>query len=120
MLLRRTVIAASLVTCVAGAHAAAMVGQPAPDFSLKDTEGKSVRLSNYRGHHVVLEWTNPHCPFVKKHYDGSNMQAAQREAVARGVVWLSVHSTARDHAEYLAPLRCRPGAASARHGPRRC
>ena len=60
-LLRRTLIATAALVAL-GAQAAATVGQPAPDFALKDTNGKTVRLSDFKGKHVVLEWTNPGCP----------------------------------------------------------
>ena len=60
-LLRRTLIATAALVAL-GAQAAATVGQPAPDFMLKDTNGKTVRLSDFKGKHVVLEWTNPGCP----------------------------------------------------------
>ena len=59
-LLRRTLIATAALVAL-GAQAAT-VGQPAPDFALKDTNGKTVRLSDFKGKHVVLEWTNPGCP----------------------------------------------------------
>ena len=72
------------------AHASVSVGQPAPDFHVKDTSGKEQSLSAYKGKFVVLEWVNPECPFVKKHYDSSNMQATQKAAESKGVVWLSV------------------------------
>jgi hypothetical protein len=52
---------------------------------------------------VVLEWTNPSCPFVKKHYDGGNMPATQKAAVAQGVVWLQVVSTAKSHQDHAKP-----------------
>jgi peroxiredoxin len=68
-----------------------------------DTQGKPVKLSDFKGRHVVLEWTNPGCPFVVKHYGSQNMQALQKEAAAKGVVWLSISSTAPVHADYLAP-----------------
>ncbi|RZA12429.1 MAG: redoxin domain-containing protein, partial [Lysobacteraceae bacterium] len=71
------------------AHAAATVGQAAPEFSLKDASGKSVKLSDFRGKHVVLEWTNPGCPFVQKHYNSGNLPATQKDATAKGVVWLA-------------------------------
>lgn len=72
----------------------AKIGASAPDFTLTDAEGNSVSLSDYRGQHVVLEWTNHLCPFVQKHYDSGNMQAHQREAAERDVVWLSIISSA--------------------------
>lgn len=75
-------------------------GQPAPDFALNDATGKPVKLADQRGKYVVLEWTNPECPFVQKHYTSRNMQALQKEFVGKEVVWLSVNSTNRSHAEY--------------------
>jgi hypothetical protein len=82
---------------------AASVGQPAPAFELKDTQGRTVRLADFKGRHVVLEWTNPGCPFVVKHYGAKNMQALQKDFGTRNVVWLSINSTARGHGDYLAP-----------------
>jgi len=76
------------------AQAAAIVGQPAPDFTLTDASGKSHALSAYKGKWVVLEWVNFECPFVKKHYGTGNMQKLQGAAIARGAVWLSVNSSA--------------------------
>jgi peroxiredoxin len=79
---------------VTAAHAAAVVGQPAPAFSVKDSRGKTHTLAQYQGKTVVLEWTNDQCPFVKKHYESGNMQALQKDATKSGVVWLSVISSA--------------------------
>lgn len=70
------------------------VGQNAPDFSLKDTNGNTQKLSSYRGKYVVLEWYQPDCPFVRKHYGSGNMQKLQKEYTAKGVVWLSIDSSA--------------------------
>ncbi|MFZ4773990.1 MAG: thioredoxin family protein [Terrimicrobiaceae bacterium] len=70
------------------------VGEPAPDFTLKNCAGKDVSLSDFKGKTVVLEWTNPGCPFVVKHYGSGNMQKLQKEATAKGVVWLSICSSA--------------------------
>ena len=69
-------------------------GEPAPDFSLKDSKDNSQKLSAYLGKFVVLEWLNPECPVVKKHYSGGNMQKLQKEYTAKGVVWLSIISSA--------------------------
>lgn len=91
-LLRRTLIAAAALVAL-GAQASATVGQPAPDFTLKDVTGKTVHLSDFKGKHAVLEWTNPGCPFVRKHYDSGNMPATQKDATGKGVVWLAVNST---------------------------
>jgi peroxiredoxin len=70
------------------------VGQQAPDFNLPDTNGKTHQLSEYKGKYVVLEWYNPDCPFVRKHYGSGNMQSLQKEFAAKGVVWLSIDSSA--------------------------
>lgn len=82
--------------------ATATVGHAAPDFSARDTSGKAHKLSDFKGKLVVLEWTNPGCPFVVKHYSG-NMQALQKEFTAKGVVWLAVNSTSPDAADYQPP-----------------
>jgi len=82
---------------------AVSVGDTAPAFELKDTQGKAVKLADFKGRTVVLEWTNPGCPFVVKHYGAQNMQALQKEARAKNVVWLSISSTARSHQDHLAP-----------------
>jgi len=87
------------------ARAAPSVGQPAPDFTLQDASGKPVRLSDFRGKHVVLEWTNPGCPYVRKHYDSGNMAATQREATGKGVVWLSINSTEKSASDYMEPAK---------------
>lgn len=83
---------------------AASVGQAAPDFTLMDTAGKPVKLSQFKGKPVVLEWNNPGCPFVKKHYQG-NMQTLQKEVVAQGGVWLAINSTRDDSGDYMSPAQ---------------
>jgi hypothetical protein len=83
------------------ARASAEVGQPAPDFTLTDIDGRSHRLSDFRGKTVVLEWTNPTCPIVGKHYRSGNMPALQHSAAAEGVVWLSINSGHRGSAGAL-------------------
>jgi AhpC/TSA family len=80
-------------------------GQGAPDFTLADTSGKTVRLADFRGKYVVLEWTNPECPFVRKHYGSGNMQALQKEWGAREVVWLAINSTNANHPEFKSPAQ---------------
>ena len=62
---------------------AAKVGQPAPDFTVADVQGKPVKLSEQRGKFVVLEWTNPECPYVRRHYNSGNMQSLQKELGGR-------------------------------------
>ena len=78
-------------------------GQPAPDFTLTSIDGKPVKLADFRGRYVVLEWTNPHCPFVVKHYGSGNMQALQKRFGAENVAWLTINSTNKSHSEYMAP-----------------
>jgi peroxiredoxin len=69
-------------------------GSAAPDFSLADAKGETHSLSQYKGKYVVLEWFNPQCPFVKKHYGSGNMQKLQQEYTSKGVVWLTINSSA--------------------------
>src|SRR5438045_9509504 len=68
------------------------VGTNAPDFSLTDSKGKAQSVSQYKGKYVVLEWFNPECPLVKKHYGSDNMQQLQKEYTDKGVVWLTIDS----------------------------
>ena len=77
----------------ASPQATAQVGQPAPAFSVKDESGKVRQLSDYKGKVVVLEWTNPDCPFVKRHYQAKTMSKTQAGLDAGKVVWLAVDST---------------------------
>lgn len=105
---RRAVMAAAVAlgaTFLMGTNALAApaVGQQAPDFVAVDTSGTQHRLSDFAGKFVVLEWTNPGCPFVRKHYGSGNMPATQKAATAKGVVWLAVNSTERAASEYMKP-----------------
>ena len=84
------------------AHAAT-VGAPAPDFTLQSVSAATVKLAQYRGKYVVLEWVNPECPYVRKHYGSANMQRLQKDYTARDVVWLTINSTRAGHAEYKQP-----------------
>lgn len=79
------------------------IGQVAPAFTLKSTEGKSVNLADFKGKVVVLEWVNPGCPYVRKHYDSQNMQKTQKSAKEKGVVWLAINSTEVQHQDFLKP-----------------
>jgi peroxiredoxin len=103
--------AAALIT--AGAATAQTVGQPAPAFSATDASGKPVSLADYKGKYVVLEWTNPDCPFVQKHYDSGNMPATQKQATAKGVAWLSIQTGAAQGAELQAWQKAKTAAPSA-------
>ena len=75
--------------------AAQKTGALAQDFKLTDVNGKTVQLSQFRGKTVVLEWHNPGCPFVSKHYSSGNMQATQKAARQQGAVWLTINSGAK-------------------------
>jgi peroxiredoxin len=87
------------------------VGQKAPDFSLTDINGKTVKLSDFQHKFVVLEWFNDGCPFVKKHYESGNMQGVQKEFTKKGVIWLSICSSgpgqqgSHDQAEFKKILK---------------
>lgn len=70
------------------------VDEAAPNFKLKDISGKEVSLSDFKGKTVVLEWINFDCPFVRKHYNSGNMQSIQKEYTEKGIVWLSICSSA--------------------------
>jgi len=72
----------------------AVVGQTAPNFTLQGGDGKEHSLDQYKGKYIVLEWTNPGCPFVHKFYDSGAMQNLQKEETAKGVVWLRINSGA--------------------------
>ena len=72
----------------------ASVGKPAPDFSLTGGDGKTHSLSEYKGKIVVLEWTNPGCPFVQRWYNTGSMLKLQKRAIDEGVVWLRINSGA--------------------------
>jgi hypothetical protein len=80
---------------------AARVGDRAPDFTATDTNGKAHKLSDYAGKFVVLEWHNRGCPYTAKHYDSGNMQRLQHEWTGRGVIWLTVISSAPGRQGYI-------------------
>ena len=94
----KTKLLTGLLTCLVSTALFAIdsppVGSAAPDFSVSDSKGKTHALSQYKGKHVVLEWFNPECPFVKKHYGSGNMQKLQEEFTGKGVVWLAIDSAA--------------------------
>jgi peroxiredoxin len=88
---------------ISAAFAQAMPGHTAPAFTLTDLDSRRVALADLRGRYVVLEWTNPSCPFVQKHYGSGNMQSLQKRFTDDGVAWLTINSTAASHPEYLKP-----------------
>ncbi len=96
-------VAMSLLFAAGAAAAVVVAGAAAPGFTITDTAGKAVRLADYKGKYVVLEWTNPECPFVRKHYSSGNMQSLQKEWGGRDVVWLAINSTNAGHSEFKTP-----------------
>lgn len=82
-----------LSTAASSVQAAAEIGKPAPEFSLVDQNGKTVKLSDYSGKIVVLEWFNEGCPYVQKQYKTGAMNATAAKYAEKGVVWLAVNST---------------------------
>jgi alkyl hydroperoxide reductase subunit AhpC len=96
-----TAAAAFAVALALSTAWAARVGDRAPDFTATDSNGKVHKLSEYSGKYVVLEWHNRGCPYTAKHYDSSNMQRLQHEWTARGVIWLTVISSAPGKQGYV-------------------
>ena len=92
-----------LVTSLAASFAAyaVRVGDAAPDFTGTDSNGKTHKLSEYRGKYIVLEWTNNVCPYTQKHYESGNMQSLQKDWTVKGVVWLTVLSSAPGEQGYM-------------------
>jgi peroxiredoxin len=91
----KLLLACGLLVAVTGLGLAETeIGKPAPNFTLPDTNGKKVSLADFKGKYVVLEWYNPDCPFVGKHYRSGNMQELQKEFTSKGVVWISIDSSA--------------------------
>ncbi|KAF1047539.1 redoxin domain-containing protein [Xylophilus sp.] len=100
---RKAAPAAAAASAAVSSAPSAPVGQPAPDFATPDLDGNLHTLAGYRGRVLVLEWFNPSCAFVRKHYASGSIPSLQQECAARGVAWLSVDSTAENHAEHLLP-----------------
>jgi len=103
-MLRRALLATALLAAAPlAALAQPLPGHPAPSFTLTDLDGRKVSLADLKGRYVVLEWTNPGCPFVQKHYNSGNMQALQKRFTGEGVQWLVINSTSPSHSDYLKP-----------------
>jgi len=111
----------ALLLCIAlPVISAGKTGDTAPEFTATASNGKTVRLSDYRGKYVVLEWHNNGCPYVGKHYNSGNMQRLQKQWIGRGVVWFTILSsapgkqgyvTATQENDYLAKMQAAPTAA---------
>lgn len=93
-------VAVTMLAVTLAAYAV-RVGDTAPDFTGTDSNGKIHKLSEYRGKYVVLEWTNKDCPYTRKHYESGNMQSLQKEWTAKGVVWLTILSSAPGEQGYM-------------------
>ena len=107
----------ALAVIAAPAAGAAVVGKPAPLFKAADVNGKAVSLSSFRGKTVVIEWNNPDCPFVKKHYGSGNMQKTQAAAMKDGVVWLTINSGAPGKQGHLSGAQAKTHLAKAATRP---
>jgi hypothetical protein len=92
-----------ILSAVQPAAAQALIGAPAPAFTLTDSNGRTLSLADFKGKAVVLEWTSHECPYVGKHYRGNNMQTLQKKWTGQGVVWLSVISSAPGQPGYISP-----------------
>ena len=113
----RTPLLLAAAALIAGpAVAQQATNAPAGNFRLMDATGKAVQLADYRGKTVVLEWNNPGCPYVKKHYAG-NMQKTQAAARKGGAVWLSINSGAPGKQGHMSPSEARAFVASAKAQP---
>ncbi len=108
---------AALATISVSASAAPVVGQAAPNFVLADSNGRVVRLSDFRGRTVVLEWNNPECPFVRKHYGSGNMQRTQAAAARDNVVWLTINSGAQGQQGHMSGAQANEFVASSSARP---
>ena len=105
LMIKKTILISLSSIVAAGVFAAdsPAVGAKAPEFSLPDAKGKTHQLADFKGKYVVLEWFNPECPFVKKHYGSDNMQKLQQEFTGKGVVWLTIDSNAPGTEGNLSP-----------------
>ena len=101
MIVRAFAIGIAVFLSMAAAWAVPVIGELAPGFTLVDSYGETHVLSNYRGSHVILEWTNHECPYVRKHYGTGNMQRLQQDATEDGVIWLTIISSAPGRQGYI-------------------
>jgi peroxiredoxin len=99
----RLAVVAMGTVLVCGAALALRPGEMAPEFKGTDSNGKTETLAQYRGKFVVLEWANQGCPYERKHYESGNMGRLQKQWTAKGVVWLSVISSAPGQQGYVSP-----------------
>jgi peroxiredoxin len=115
--MKKFLLSASLLFASATSWAAPQLQKPAPDFSVQGMDGKTHKLSDFKGQFVVLEWWNKDCPYVKKHYESGNMQALQKEYTDKKVVWLSVLSSAPKKQGHLTADEAKKVMADAKASP---
>jgi hypothetical protein len=101
--LRNSGLAACAVIALAATALAVKIGDVAPGFQSVDSNSKIQKLSEYKGKYVVLEWHNQGCPYTKKHYESGNMQRLQKEWTAKGIIWLTVISSAPGKQGFVTP-----------------
>jgi AhpC/TSA family protein len=105
------------IACLAfysvAASASVTLDQAAPNFTVSDSSGKQRSLAEFKGKTVVLEWNNPECPFVQKHYESGNIPKQQAAATASGVVWLTINSGRTATDKLAAANKSQGGKASA-------
>lgn len=105
--MKRAVVILAFLALTGVAFGAAEVGKPAPEFTATDINGKTVKLSDYKGKIVVLESYNQDCPFCHNHYRTGAMQELQRDMAAKGVVWLLVNSVNPNNPSHRTPEQAR-------------
>jgi peroxiredoxin len=103
--LRNSMLRMGLLLALMATAMAVRIGEPAPDFTAVDSNGKSQRLADFKGKYVVLEWHNQGCPYTKKHYESGNMQRLQKEWTGKGVVWFTIISSAPGTQGYVTPTQ---------------
>ena len=103
--LRQSILRIVVVAALVASAFAVKVGDPAPGFTAVDSNGKQQSLAEYKGKYVVLEWHNQGCPYTRKHYESGKMQRLQKEWIAKGVVWLTVISSAPGTQGFVTPTQ---------------
>lgn len=101
MTFKKLITLTAIFLALGSLRAEVETGSAAPAFTLAGMDGKEYSLSDFEGKYVVLEWLNHECPFVVKHYKAGNMQALQKEYTEKGVIWLSINSSAEGKQGHL-------------------
>lgn len=103
MIFMLALLVGTAITATAASNEKAELGKPAPQFTLKDLNGKEVSLADFKGKTIVLEWTNPGCPFVVRVYKDKLMTGVQKKSRENDVVWLTINSTNAQHRDHRKP-----------------